>query len=296
MHFDCVIIGGGPAGLTAATYLGRFQRGALVVDAGHSRARIIPKTRNYPGFADGISGGDLLGVLRAQALKHGAQIASATVSALARDGEHFIVVVDGRRIAASRILLATGLKDITPDMPGLRDAVAHASVRYCPVCDAYEATDDAIAVYGLIANAEGKARFLRSYSRAVTLLPLDVEADAAAAARLAQAGIALAPSPPADFRPTQSGIEVKLCNGDHMRFDVLYPVLGCEVRSDLASALGARCNDVGCLEVDAKQQTSIEGIYAAGDVVSDLHQLSVAAGHAGIAATAIHGSLPENFR
>jgi thioredoxin reductase (NADPH) len=296
MQFDCVIIGGGPAGLTAATYLGRFNREVLVVDAGHSRARVIPKMRNYPGFADGISGEDLLGVLRAQALKYGAQIASATVSALARDGEHFIAVVDGRRIGASRILLATGLKDIAPDMPGLRDAVADASVRYCPVCDAYEATDRIIAVYGSIADAEGKARFLRTYSRSVTLLPLEAEIDAAVLARLAQAGIALAPSPPADFRPMQSGIEVELCNGKQLRFDVLYPVLGCEVRSDLATPLGARCNEVGCLEVNANQQTSIEGVYAAGDVVSDLHQLSVAAGHAGIAATAIHGSLPVNFR
>jgi thioredoxin reductase (NADPH) len=296
MRFDCLIIGGGPAGLTAATYLGRFRRRVLLVDAGHSRARVIPKTRNYPGFADGISGEDLLCLLRTQALKYGVEIAVGAASALAREGEHFTASVGGGHVASARVLLATGLKDKAPDMPGLREAVAHAAVRYCPVCDAYEATDRAIAVYGSVSHAEGKARFLRTYSRTVTLLPVEKHVDTAIAARMAQAGIALASSPPADFRPTPEGIDVHLYNGERLQFDVLYPVLGCEVRSDLATALGARCNDVGCLEVDAKQQTSVSGIYAAGDVVSDLHQLSVAAGHAGIAATAIHNSLPENFR
>jgi thioredoxin reductase (NADPH) len=247
MHFDCIIIGGGPAGLTAATYLGRFRRTSLLVDAGHSRARVIPKTRNYPGFADGISGEDLLGELRAQALKYGAQIVSATVSSLKHNGEHFTALADGRRFNAMRVLLATGLKDVIPNMPGLRDAVAHASVRYCPVCDAYEATDCSIAVYGSIADAEGKARFLRTYSRAVTLLPLEADIDSGTATRLKEDGVTLAPSPPIDFRPASGGIAVELRNGNRIAFDVLYPVLGCEVGSDLATALGARCNDVGCL-------------------------------------------------
>jgi thioredoxin reductase (NADPH) len=126
--------------------------------------------------------------------------------------------------------------------------------------------------------------------------PVEADIDSDTAARLRQDGIALASSSAIDFRPARSGIEVELRNGKRMQFDVLYPVLGCEVHSGLATALGARCNDVGCLEVDARQQTSVPGIYAAGDVVSDLHQLSVAAGHAGIAATAIHNSLPQNFR
>jgi thioredoxin reductase (NADPH) len=87
-----------------------------------------------------------------------------------------------------------------------------------------------------------------------------------------------------------------LRNGEERRFDVLYPALGCDVHSRLATVLGARCNADGLLEVDGRQRTSIEGLYAAGDVVSDLHQLSVAEGHAAVAATAIHNSLPANFR
>jgi thioredoxin reductase (NADPH) len=170
-------------------------------------------------------------------------------------------------------------------------------VRYCPVCDAYEAMDKNIAVFGALDDAEPKAIFLRTYSRSVTILPVDErKVDAEAMARLKQAGIVCAPSAVADFQPLSAGIKVKLKNGEHMHFDVLYPTLGCEVHSKLAASLGARCNEVGCLVVDDKQHTTAAGIFAAGDVVSDLHQLAVAAGHAGIAATAIHRSLPPNFR
>ena len=294
MGFDSVIIGGGPAGLTAAIYLGRFRRKALVIDAGDSRALKIPTSHNYPGFAEGISGRDLLRVLTQQATRYGAELRRGTVSDLRRDGDGFRVVIEGSDVAAARVLMATGLKDKSPDMPGLRKAVAHAAVRYCPVCDGYEATDQAIAVYGALKDAEAKALFLRTYSRSVTVLP--TEAPASADAKLKQAGIALAPSPPVSFELRDDGVEAVLRDGQRLRFDVLYPVLGCDVRSDLAAALGARCNEVGCLEVDAHQQTTVPGLYAAGDVVSDLHQLAVAAGHAGIAATAIHNSLPHNFR
>jgi thioredoxin reductase (NADPH) len=296
MNFECVIIGGGPAGLTAATYLGRFRRKVLVVDAGDSRALQIPESHNYPGFAEGISGTDLLRELRQQAEQYGAEMLAGNAGDLVHDREGFSLKVGHRTISAARVLLATGLKDRSPDMPGLRQAVANTSIRYCPVCDAYEATDKSIAVYGSIKDAEAKAAFMRTYSNRVTLLPTDREIDDVARERLAAIGVTLAASAPIDLRPVQDGIAVHLRDGEPMRFDVLYPVLGCDVRSDLATALGADCNDVGCVVVDDKQRTTVKSIYAAGDVVSDLHQLSVAAGHAAVAATAIHKSLPHNFR
>jgi thioredoxin reductase (NADPH) len=87
-----------------------------------------------------------------------------------------------------------------------------------------------------------------------------------------------------------------LSDGTYEAFDAIYPVLGCDVRSELGAKLGARHNEVGCLDVDAHQQTSVEGLYAVGDVVSDLHQIAVGTGHAAVAATHIHNSLPRNFR
>ncbi|MDO9411117.1 MAG: NAD(P)/FAD-dependent oxidoreductase [Pseudolabrys sp.] len=296
MDYDCLIIGGGPAGLTAATYLGRFRRKVLVIDAGDSRALQIPESHNYPGFADGIAGPDLLREMRQQATQYGAEMLQGTAEDLVRDGEGYALTVDGRSIRAPRILLATGLKDHEPDMPGLKQAVANTSIRYCPVCDAYEATDKNIAVYGSIKDAEAKAVFMRTYSKRVTLLPTDKTIDNDARERMAAIGVTLASSAPVDLRPVDGGIVVQLLSGEHLQFDVIYPVLGCEVRSDLATALGAKRGDVGCVIVDDKQRTTVENIFAAGDVVSDLHQLSVAAGYAAIAATAIHASLPKQMR
>ena len=100
------------------------------------------------------------------------------------------------------------------------------------------------------------------------------------------------------MRVTRDGdkVTVIVSDGESHVVDALYPALGCEVRSELATRLGARCTDQGNLHVDDHQQTTVPGLYAAGDVVSDLHQLSVASGHAAIAATAIHNKLPRNFR
>ncbi len=101
---------------------------------------------------------------------------------------------------------------------------------------------------------------------------------------------------PARIREAGEGVEITGAGGQCVNVDVLYPALGCEVRSDLASKLGARCTESGTLLVDQNQRTTIEGLYAAGDVVADLHQIGVAIGHAAIAATCIHNHLPRNLR
>jgi thioredoxin reductase (NADPH) len=290
---DCLIIGGGPAGLTAATYLARFHRRVLVVDAGASRAAQIPESHNHPGFA-GIAGTALLERLRDQALRYGALITQGEVTALQHGGNGFVAAVGDMEIAAPRVLLASGLTDLGPDLPGLERAVSRAAIRYCPVCDGFEATDRNIAVYGPIDTAAAKALFLRTYSQHLTVLPTD--APETEPLTLAEAGVTLARSQPETFWETPRGIGVTLRSGERLEFDVVYPALGCDVHSNLATRLGARSTEVGCIKVNDKQETDVPGLYAAGDVVSDLHQLSVAEGHAAVAATAIHNSLPRNFR
>ena len=165
-------------------------------------------------------------------------------------------------------------------------------VRYCPVCDGFEAADKKIAVYGDPKDAAAKARFLRVYSSEVSLIPVRTpESDPDLQT------ISSCLPPPPEASPWRAGaVSVALEDGQVRIFDVLYPALGCRVHSDLATALGAKTNPVGCLVVDDKQQTTVDGLYAAGDVVSDLHQIVVAEGHAAIAATAIHNRLPFRFR
>ena len=158
---DCLIVGGGPAGLTAAIYLARYRRTALLVDDGGSRAELIPASHNYPGFK-GIAGLDLLSRLRAQALFYGATLEDGRV---AEGG--FTAEWEGTNISARTILLATGLVDEIPAIEGLDLAKSGAAVRFCPICDGFEAMDRRIGVVGPLDHAVPKALFLRTYSRQV---------------------------------------------------------------------------------------------------------------------------------
>ena len=294
---DCLVIGGGPAGLTAAIYLARYRRKAVVIDSRASRAALIPETHNYPGFPDGIRGTELLQALAEQAETYGISIVRARVETLKRQEDGFVATTAGTEIRAKRVVLATGLVDNSPSLPGLRTAIDDGLVRYCPICDGFEATDLRICVLGGADDACGKAVFLRTYSKSVTLLTLDGKAGCEATCRdLSGAGVDSPASPVVAIERQSDGVSATLGDGSRRTFDVIYPVLGCEVRSELGTALGARHNDVGCLEVDAHQQTAVDGLYAIGDVVSDLHQIAVGTGHKAIAATHIHNSLPHNFR
>jgi thioredoxin reductase (NADPH) len=298
---DCLIVGGGPAGLTAANYLARFRRRILVADSGTSRARLIPRSHNYPGFR-GISGAELLDTLRAQVSDHGAPIVRRTVCALEADAQsdaNFRVRLEnGEIIAARTVLLATGIVDDSPDLPGLEDFIDRGIVRYCPICDAFEGLDQRIGVVGPAGKAAGKAEFLRTYSRHVTLFLTDgPEAlPKPVIESLGVKGVQVAPERVVAIEPARQGVFARLAGGATVEVDILYPAMGCAVRSELATSLGARTDEEGNLTVDSRQRTTIANLFAAGDVVSDLHQLTVATGHAAIAATAIHDLLPSNPR
>ncbi|HKO73382.1 MAG TPA: NAD(P)/FAD-dependent oxidoreductase [Bradyrhizobium sp.] len=294
---DALIIGGGPAGLTAAIYLARYRRRVVVVDSGESRAALIPATHNYPGFADGIAGVGLLDALARQAKTYGVRLVHDRVATLQKVESGFAAKCVQADILARRAILATGLLDRNVPIPGLKQAIDHGAVRYCPICDGYEASDLRIAVLGDVEEALGKALFLRTYSRKLTLLSLDGDFGSERSLReLSKAGIRFPDAKVKAFERQGEEIVALMNDGTREAFDVIYPVLGCEVRSELGKKLGARHNRIGCLEVDAHQQTTVERLYAVGDVVSDLHQIAVGTGHAAVAATHIHNSLPRNFR
>jgi thioredoxin reductase (NADPH) len=291
---DCLIIGGGPAGLTAAIYLARYRRDVLVVDAGESRAALIPESHNYPGFR-GIAGPALLDKLREQVRLYGAGLRNAAVTALSRDGDVFTAEAAGQSLRARTVLIATGIVDKKPATEGLRDGIAHGSIRFCPICDGYEATDKRIGVLGPFDTAGHKALFLRTYSRDLWLFPTDGNKHNELAQALEEAGVTVA-GVPQRVMPSAEAVSVTVAGGGVHALDVLYPTIGCDVRSELATALGAACNGIGNLRVDDHQRTSVDRLFGAGDVVTDLHQLSVAVGHAAIAATAIHARLTRNLR
>ena len=164
---DCLIIGGGPAGLTAAIYLARFHLSVRIVDAGQSRAASIPRTRNHAGYPAGIAGTELLVRMREQAEEYAPPVTHATVDALTRRGELFEAHIGGETIVARSILLATGVVNNRPKIaPEVHDeALRRGLLRYCPICDGYEVTDKVVGVIGTRTHGFNEAVFLRMYTR-----------------------------------------------------------------------------------------------------------------------------------
>lgn len=294
---DCLVIGAGPGGLTCATYLVRYHRRIVVLDSGKSRARWIPTSHNAPGFPRGIHGSTLLDQQREQAVGYGANIEQACIAQLRRDDGVFEAVAgDGRRWRAPFVILATGIEDVMPPLEGLEAGIAAAAVRLCPVCDGYEASDCRVAMYGNVEDAIGHALFLRTFTEDVSVIADDDTPASPETQRKAfDAGIAIYPMP-ASLAFEDGQVVATFEDDVEQRFDTLYPTLGSRPHSELAEQLGADCDDEGEIVVDEHNQTSVDGLYAVGDVVSALNQIAVAVGHAAIAATAVHNRLPRNWR
>lgn len=292
---DVLIIGGGPAGLTAALYLSRFRRHVAVVEHGRSRARFIPISRNDPGFDDGISGGDLLRRLRRQVRQYETPIHSSVVERLWRDERGaFNAQLGAAVVQATCVLLATGVTDVLPPGQHVHDAIHRGILRICPVCDGYETRDQRVGIYGSIIRAVGHAQFLRSFTPTVHVLPSEpygsFEWDRAREAQ-GVGGIVIEPG---TWRldVEQGSAACTNAAGERRTFDTIYLMLGVRPNTALVEPLGVRCDDAGYVEADSRQQTSVPGLYAAGDVVCAINQICVGTGQAAIAASSIHRELP----
>ena len=293
---DCVIIGGGPAGLTAAIYLARFLRQCIVVDAGGGRAQSIPRSHNLPGFPNGIGGTELLAGMARQAESFGATIRPGRVDCLVQTKDGFSVRIGAATIDARTVILATGVFNHRPTMPPEihDDALARALLRYCPICDGYEAKGLNIAVLGCDSHGAAEAEFLRPYSARITLLAQrSPELNWPDEAKLLELGIEIIKDAVNDIRIAGDQVIVELRGGRELSFDTLYPALGSSPHNQLAADIGAKTSDLGCILTNAHQQTTVPGLYAVGDVVEGLDQISVATGQAAQAATAIHNFLRE---
>ena len=295
---DCIIIGAGPAGLTAAIYLTRFHLRIRLFDCGSSRAALIPRSHNHAGYPGGISGKDLLARMLEQAEEFGARREAVEVTGLRRIEEHFEVATGNETYAARTVLLATGVVNHRPpDMDeALHDeALERGLLRYCPICDAYEVTDQRVGVIGTSDHGTAEALFLRGYTADLTLISPHGDHDLSdeCSQKLEEAGIARVEGPCGDYAMESKRLILSTARGP-LAFDSVYPALGSRIRSNLAIGAGAEATEGGCLEVSDHMETSVPGLFAAGDVTLGLDQISHAMGQAGVAATAIRNHLAED--
>lgn len=294
---DCIIIGAGPAGLTAAIYLARYHLDIRLFDSGESRASWIPTSHNHAGFPDGINGEELLERMRAQAAKYGALREPKRVTHLAKHADHFVVTCDTDKYLARTVLLATGVINNRPKGidPALHDdALSRGFLRYCPVCDGYEVTDKKVAVIGTGIHGTAEAQFIRTYTKDVTLISPngDHDLDEKCSAALDDADIRRIAGPCGGYAIEGERFAFDTAEG-RMAFDSAYPALGSKINSDLAKTCGADVTGEGCIKVGDHLETSVPGLFAAGDVVVGLDQISHAMGQAGVASTAIRNLLAE---
>ena len=296
--FDCAIVGGGPAGLTAAIYLARFRRRVVVYDRGGSRAALIPVSHNHAGFPEGIAGPELLERMAAQGAKYGVEVRIGDIGAVTAEGDDWRLAGDGIGLTARTVLFATGVDNRRPEMDEAthRAALAAGQLRYCPICDGWEAAGPEfgarIGVVGADGHGVAEALFLRGYTPNVALFTRnDCDLNEDDRAELARHGVSWDPRPVADYDFSDVGVGLGFADGETARVDTLYPALGSEPNVALIERLGLRTNDDDCIVVDEHQGLGLKGLYAAGDVVAALDQISVAMGHAAIAAAAIHNEL-----
>lgn len=293
---DVIVIGAGPAGLTAALYLARYHRTVVVLHDGTSRALRIPDTHNAPGFPDGVAGKDLIARMMRHAETYGAEIAETQVTGIVRDGRGFVVAARDKTWKARAVILATGVSINQIDMPEDQheQAISDGVLRYCPVCDGYEGTGKALGVIGCDSSGAAEALFLRQFSDRIVLMPLShSELTADEMRQLDEAGITVTHGALDRLEPNAQTMVIHLENGGRVEVDVLYPALGMTPRSEIVRGLGVEINDEGCLGENTPFGSKLPGFYAAGDVVEGLDQISVASGHGAVAATKAHNWLRD---
>ncbi len=295
--YDCIIIGAGPAGLLAAAYLARFRRKILVINNGSSRASLISTSHNYPGTIKGISGEEILNNLRQQCLEYDVSILQENITNLQQNPttKYFTASSKKKSFQAKRLLLATGVTSIEPDLPNLKHAIYKKLVRHCMICDGYEAIDKKVAIIGQkLEPLFNEALFLQTYTKDITLLslgkPLNFNKNAESICTKLK--IKIIQDPIMKVEIVNNEIKaLRLKNNRIESFDILYSALGTIPRSELAKQVNAKLDKGKCILTKKDQSTSVKNLYAAGDVTSCLDQMSTAFGQAAIAATSIHRSL-----
>jgi thioredoxin reductase len=293
--FDVAIVGGGPAGLSAATWLSRYLHTTVLIDSGDPRNWETRGINCYLGLPS-VKPADLRARGRDEARKYGAELVDGCVATAQKvaDEEFLLQLEDGTRFRSRRLLLAIGLKDVWPDIPGL-GRVYGETAHVCPDCDGYEARDKKTIVIGRGRKAVGMALNLTTWTREMIICTDGLSPDmdqAEYCQKLDALNIPVLTEKIVGVREKKGRLHcLELASGMMLDADRIFFAIGQYPADDLGAQLGCERDSGGHVVIDEHYHTSVQNVYAAGDIVPGPQLAIAAASDGAIASLAIHKSL-----
>ena len=284
--YDALILGGGPAGLSAAIYLGRFLRRVLVIDAGEGRSSFAQVNENYLGFPDGITTRELRDLGRKQAERFGVHFEESRVERVEHmESGAFRAYTTTGDFEARTLLFATGVTDVWPVMPDIKNWIGR-QVFWCITCDGHKTVDKTLVCVGNTDEAATTTMQFLLFTPHITLLadPEHARFSPEKLAALKQHNIPVIMAKPArfDFLPDGSRINgVCLDNNERVSCDMLFSLLGVRPNTGLARDMGLALDEHGYVLMDDEGKASLPGVFAAGDLTRKYTQQVASAVHAG---------------
>lgn len=290
--YDCIIIGGGPAGLNAAIVLGRCRRKVLVFDTLKYRNRFSHGMHNYL-TRDDILPGDFLSICHRELEKYSVQKLNHKITSAKKNKDNVFEVRDDNQniYHSKKLLVATGLTDTLPEIEGFSEFYGH-SVFHCPYCDGWEVRDKILGVYAFNKDGWELALALKGWSDHVILFAGGRKIKPEHEAQLLANDIVI--NRQNIFKLKGSGKQLQKIvfkNGEETDCDALFFVNGYNQQCNLAEAFGCEISKKGVVVTNNVQQTNIDGLYVAGDASKDMHFVVVAAAEGAKAAVTINKEL-----
>ena len=304
VEYDCIVVGGGPAGLSAALYLGRLRRSVLVIDDEHGRSTWHQVNRNYLGFPSGVHATSLRELGEKQAIEYGVRFLNAPATDVSSHGtgrnKRFHIDTTQGSMIGRTIILAMGVSDKFPEFDGSLDCIGR-SMFWCILCDGYESIDQRVVVLGHNDRAAALALQLLVFTSKVILVAGEESLDISDERRKAlhDHGVEVYDCGCKVYTCETKGElqSIELSNGTKIELDRLFVAQWIEPNTQLAKELGVKLDEHNYILTDAEQLTNIEGVYAAGDITRLFnHQVTSAVHEGGMAAAAANYYLYEDWQ